>query len=383
MNPEFSENRATGLSEEEYFFFRLLSEVEGIGAIKIKNLHNSFSNFHSVFSASTDELMHVEGISHELARRIRQSPKSDAALSKKIAEEAHTLNSLNGRCLMFWEAEYPTPLKRIYDPPVALYILGELLPADELALGIVGTRQPTAYGRQAAGHFAKDLASAGWTIISGLARGIDTIAHESALKEGTRTIAVLGSGLDNIYPPENRNLAEAIIRNGAIISEYPIGVQPDAINFPKRNRIISGLSKGVLIVETKLTGGALITAKYATDQNREVYAVPGSIFSSFSEGTNMLIERSQAKLVRSAEDILEDFSPQPGVKQKPKPREEFVHTLNLFEQKLVSCLSDQPITIDKLSQMTSFSISDCLVHLLSLEFKGIVRQLPGKMFILE
>lgn len=376
-------NRAPGLSEPEYYSFRLLSEVEGIGAVKIKNLYAYFSSFSEVFTAAMETLIKVEGISRELAARIKKKELNNEELKNRIAFESHKLLVLEGRCITLWDAEYPAFLKKIYDPPLAIFILGSITPADEKAIGIVGTRQPTHYGKQAAEQFAGDMVKAGWTIVSGLARGIDTVAHEAALKAGGRTIAVLGSGLDNIYPPENKKLAETIIKHGAIISEYPIGAQPDAINFPKRNRIISGLSKGVVIVETKTTGGALITAKYAMDQNREVYAVPGSIFSAYSEGTNMIIERSQAKLVRSAEDILEDFGESPAKRQKVKEREELRHSLNLFEQKLVSCLSDQPLSIDKLSQMTSFSISDCLVHLLSLEFKGMVRQLPGKMFVLE
>ncbi len=372
-----------GLSEQEYYWFRLLAEVEGIGAVKIKNLYSFFSSFSDVFTAPVETLVKVDGISRELACRILKKNPVNEELKNRIAFESHKLLVLEGRCITIWDAEYPEFLKKIYDPPLVIYVLGSILPEDEKAIGIVGTRQPTHYGRQAAELFATDLVKAGWTIISGLARGIDTVAHEAALKARGRTIAVLGSGLDNIYPAENKKLAEAIIKRGAIISEYHIGAQPDAINFPKRNRIISGLSKGVLIVETKITGGALITAKYASDQNREVYAVPGSIFSAYSEGTNMIIERCQAKLVRNAEDILEDFGESPAKRIKVKERDEIRHSLNLFEQKLLSCLSDQPVSIDKLSQITSFSISDCLVHLLSLEFKGLVRQLPGKMFILE
>ncbi len=383
MNTEQSKINHSGLVNREYYAFRLLAEVEGIGAVKIKSLYTAFSSLEPIFSASIQELSNIDGITHELAFRVKRKFTEETDLLAKLEKEFIKLSSLGGRCITLWDDEYPPMLKKIYDPPLALYILGEIIPQDEKGIGIVGTRLPTSYGRQAAEKFSKELSEAGWTIISGMARGIDTAAHEAALRARGRTIAVLGSGLDKIYPAENKGLSDAIVRNGAVITEYPIGTGPDGVNFPKRNRIISGLSKGVLIVEAKNTGGALITAKYAADQNREVFAVPGSIFSPNSDGTNLIIKRCEAKPVSRTSDIQEEFGEEQKSIAQKKQKEAVAQNLNLFEQKIVSCLSEHPVAIDKLAHLTLFSISDCLVYLLMLEFKGVVRQLPGKMFILE
>ena len=218
-------------------------------------------------------------------------------------------------------------------------------------------------------------------MVSGLARGIDSVVHKSTLKAGGRTIAILGTGLDVVYPPENKKLFEEISQTGMIISEYPLGTKPDAQNFPKRNRIISGLSLGTLVVETAINGGAMQTASYALDQNREVFAIPGNIGTRQSEGTNALIRKGEAKLVVTPNDILEELElklkPVIG-KNIPRPNID----LNIFEEKIISCLNSTPLQIDKISGLTSLSTSDCLVNLLSLEFKGLVKQLPGKTFSL-
>jgi len=197
-----------------------------------------------------------------------------------------------------------------------------------------------------------------------------------------RTIAVLGSGVDVIYPSENKNLSEDILKNGALISEFPIGTIPDAPNFPKRNRIISGLSRGVVVVETGLTGGAMITAKLALDQGREVFAVPGNIGVRQSEGTLALIQRGEAKLVINTNDILVEIGAQKAKHNESAEREKMLNSLNLFEQKLMQVLSQEPMQIDIIANVTSLSVSDCLVYLLSLEFKGLIQQLPGKMFVI-
>jgi DNA processing protein len=243
----------------------------------------------------------------------------------------------------------------------------------------VGTRGPSNYGIIQCEKVVEDLARQNITIVSGLARGIDSIAHRTALKNGGRTIAIIGSGLDVIYPPENKKLFNEIAEKGDIISEYPLGTKPDAQNFPKRNRIISGLSLGCLVVETAITGGAMQTAAFALDQNREVFAIPGNLGVRQSEGTNMLIQKGEAKLVRNAEDILVELElklkPVIG-KNIPKPTVE----LNLFEEKILNSLDGEPLQIDNISSITQLSTSECLVHLLSLEFKGLVKQMPGKIF---
>jgi DNA processing protein len=212
-----------------------------------------------------------------------------------------------------------------------------------------------------------------------MARGIDSISHRASLINNGRTIAVIGSGLDRIYPPENKKLFDEIAEKGLIISEYEPGTGPDAVNFPKRNRIISGLSLGCILIETGITGGGMQTAALALDQNREVFAVPGCIGIKQSEGTNLLIKKGEARLITNAEDVLLDLA----LKLKPVigkniPR---VHQdLNLFEQKIIDSLKNEPLQIDKISLITGISTSDCLVNLLSLEFKGAVKQLPGKVF---
>ncbi len=224
--------------------------------------------------------------------------------------------------------------------------------------------------------------SPGWglTVVSGLARGIDTAAHTAALKAGGRTLAVIGSGIDVIYPSENKRLAERISHKGAILSEYEMGAKPDAVNFPRRNRIISGLALGTLIVETTETGGAMITASTALDQNREVFAVPGPITENRSRGTNLLIKEGRAKLVEQVDDIVSELQ----TKLRPRLRTEekkIEIPLSLFEKRLFDCLGSGPLHIDAIAAQTGLATSDALVNLLSLEFKGIVKQLPGKMFV--
>jgi len=226
-----------------------------------------------------------------------------------------------------------------------------------------------------------DLAKQGITIISGMARGIDSIAHNSAIKSGGRTIAVVGTGLDVVYPPENKKLFEKIAENGAVVSEFTLGTKPDAQNFPKRNRIISGLSLGVVIIETGIAGGAMQTAAFALDQNREVFALPGNVGVKQSDGTNLLIQKSEAKLTKSGEDIILELE----LKLKPVlgkniPKQQI--DLSLFEEKIINVLNSEPLQIDRIASLTKMTTSDCLVNLLSLEFKGLIKQLPGKMFAL-
>ena len=258
---------------------------------------------------------------------------------------------------------------------------GNISKEDNFSIAMVGTRIPTNYGKVQAEKIAEELAEQNITIVSGMARGIDSISHAAALKKSGRTIAIIGSGLDVIYPPENRKLFEQISEQGAIVSEFTLGTKPDAPNFPRRNRIISGLSLGCIIVETQIVGGAMQTARFALDQNREVFAVPGNVGVKQSEGTNFLIQRGEAQLIKSAEDVLLalelKLKPILG-KNIPKHQEE----LSLFEEKIINALNSEPLHIDKIASLANLSTSDSLVHLLSLEFKGLVKQLPGKMFAL-
>jgi DNA processing protein len=278
----------------------LLNMVEGIGAIKLKVLLDEFKEPDKILKASVDKLQSLKGIGPILARSIKNS-----GLKYNIAKELELIKKANVDILTIFDKGYPENLKNIYDPPVVLYIKGRMIKEDELSVAIVGSRKCTYYGMNMSGKIAETLAACGVTVISGLARGIDTAAHKGALKSG-RTIAVLGSGLGNIYPAENKLLAKEIAQSGAVISEFPMQMPPERQNFPRRNRLISGMSRAVLVVEAANKSGALITADFALEQGRDVFAVPGSVDRLSSMGTNALIKQG-AKLVESAEDILEEL----------------------------------------------------------------------------
>jgi DNA processing protein len=360
---------------------KLLLSVEGIGPAKLRNLLARFRSTEKILNTGINELIETEGISHHIARRIIKKKSESESIRKKLFHDLQYLNKTGGRIVTIWDPEYPPILKKIYDPPLILYVKGNFVPEDQYSIAVVGTRQPTNYGKIQAETIASELSRQGITIVSGLARGIDSIAHRSALKNKGRTIAIIGSGLDVIYPPENRKLFEEIAETGIIISEFEPGTSPDAVNFPKRNRIISGLSLGVILIETGIQGGGMQTAALALDQNREVFAVPGNLGVRQSEGTNLLIQKGEARLIRNAEDVLLDLE----LKLKPIIGKNIpkVHTdVSLFEQKILESLKPEPLHIDKIAEITKIPTSDCLVNLLSLEFKGLITQLPGKVFSL-
>ncbi|WP_337865816.1 DNA-processing protein DprA [Ignavibacterium sp.] len=367
------------LSFDQLLDLYLLLSVDRIGPAKISSLLSKFKTFQNIFSVSNQELQEVEGISKELSSRIRKIYSQRNSVKEFVEKELNLLKKIGGRIVTVWDEDYPKLLKKIYDPPLLLYVKGKFDEKDDYSIAVVGTRGPTNYGKLQAERFVAHLADQGISIISGLARGIDSIAHKTSLKHNSRTIAVIGSGLDVIYPPENKKLFDEIAEKGVIVSEFVLGTKPDAVNFPKRNRIISGMSLGTLVIETGINGGAMQTARLALDQNREVFAMPGNLGVRQSEGTNLLIQRGEAELVTSAEDILNELElklkPIIG-KNIPKPQKD----LNMFEEKIYNSLSNEPLHIDKISELTNLSTSDCLVHLLSLEFKGLVKQLPGKVF---
>lgn len=369
------------LSFDQLTDLYLLLSVDRIGPAKVRSLLARFKKIANILSASSSELMETEGISKELASRIRKVSSERDSAQKLLEKEIHQLEKINGRIITVWDEEYPQLLKKIYDPPLIIYLMGNFDEMDKYAIAVVGTRQPTNYGKIQTEKIVTDLVSQNITIVSGLARGIDSVAHTSTLKNNGRTIAVIGSGLDVIYPSENKKLFNEIKERGVIISEFPLGTIPNAENFPKRNRIISGLTLGTLVIETAITGGAMQTARLALDQNREVFAIPGNLGIKQSEGTNMLIQRGEAELIKSAEDILTELElklkPVIG-KNIPKQQKD----LTIFEEKIFNCLVDEPLHIDKIAEITDMTTSDCLVNLLSLEFKGLVKQLPGKMFML-
>ena len=289
------------MDAKELKYWVAFNRIPRIGRVRFTLLERHFGSLESAWSAGTADLC-AAGLDNRTAQLV----SSRRATIDPDAEVAR-LNDVGVRAMTWHDDEYPSRLKEIYDPPPLLYLQGEVSPEDERSVAVVGTRKPTAYGREVAYQLSHDMAQAGVTIVSGLARGIDGIAHRAALEAGQRTIAILGSGVDVIYPREHTNLATDIAGNGAIISEHPLGVRPDAQNFPRRNRIMSGITLGTVVVEAPEGSGALITANQALEQDREVFAVPGNIFSPSSRGGNQLIKNSGAKLISDYRDVLEEL----------------------------------------------------------------------------
>jgi DNA processing protein len=292
--------------------------------------------------------------------------------------EMENLGRAGVQALAWHDPAYPPKLKEIYDLPPVLYVRGQLTPADEWAVAVVGTRRASVYGRQAAEEFAGSLARNQVTVVSGLARGIDSIAHRAALQAGGRTIAVLACGLDLVYPPEHVRLAQEIMERGALISDYPLGTQPRSEYFPRRNRIMSGISLGVLVVEGSVTSGALITARQALEQNREVFAVPGSIYSPGCRGTNKLIQDGEAKLVAGIQDILVELNLTMASYQMEM--KELV-PVDEAEAALLKYLSAQPTHIDEVRRSCGLPITAVSSALAMLELKGKVRQVGGMNYV--
>jgi DNA processing protein len=352
-----------------------LSSVPRIGPQKVRALIARFKTPGDVFSASARELTSVPGIDKKLASNILHHSTGGKFADEQLARLHHT----GARIVTLWDREYPDLLRKIYDPPAFVFVLGKFKDTDTHSIALVGTRHPSPYGHAVTEDLVRDFARHGVTIVSGLARGIDTIAHNAALRCRTRTIAVIGSGLDVPYPPENRKLMERIADECAVVSEFPLGTKPDAPNFPRRNRIISGLSIGTIVIESAEDGGAMITASMALDQNRETFAVPGNITEKRSAGPNTLIRDGHAKLITSAQDVFLELSSQLHFEYREK-REPAVE-LTSAERSIVNLLSAKPLYIDLIAEQMSMATSDALVILLSLEFKGVVRQLPGKYFV--
>jgi DNA processing protein len=354
-----------------------LNLILDIGSIRLKKLLEVFGKPQDVLKASKDKLVRVSGIGEQIATEIASLKKEDIDKEIKLAKKLDLgIISLDDR-------DYPENLKNIHDPPIVLYVKGKLKAEDKFAIGIVGSRRASFYGLSSAEKFALDLSSKGFTIISGMARGIDTYAHRGALKQGGRTMAVMGSGFNHIYPQENKELAEEIAKKGVVISEFPINTEPFKQNFPRRNRVISGLSLGVLVVEAARNSGALITADFALEQGREVFALPGKVDSNTSFGTNGLIKQG-AKLVSCVEDILEEINApitknREGLnKIKNSPR---FASINEAEDKVYNLLSDEAVQLDELVERTNLDVSKISDILLKLQVKKLVKQLPGKQFV--
>ncbi|GMT41897.1 MAG: DNA polymerase [bacterium] len=350
-----------------------LNSLTGIGVANFGNLLGRFGYAANVFKMAVSSLREVKGIGPITADQITSCrPQKTADAEKRKAQK------LKVRIITALDEGYPQNLKTLHASPPLLYVAGEIMETDAIAVGVVGTRRPTAYGRISTENLSAMLAAMGFTIVSGLARGVDSFAHRAALEAGGRTIAVLGCGLDLCYPPENRGLSEKIRENGAVVSQFCFGTEPEKRNFPVRNRVISGLSLGVLVTEAGTKSGALITAYAALDEGREVFAIPGRIDYAQSVGTNGLIQKG-AKLVKNLEDIVEEF-PVEVVSYLSLSEESEQHALSGDEVKLLALLAEDERHIDHLINGSGLPSGVVLGILLELEIKGVVRQLPGKLF---
>jgi DNA processing protein len=368
--------RAGPLSEEELACWVAFTRVRGIGPKRFGELLNFFGDALTAWRAGRDDLLAAELDARAADALLEQRAKGPDPLAELEALAKHGIQAIPQP-----SPAYPELLREIYLPPMLLYVRGALAPADAWAVAIVGTRRATAYGYQVAEHLARGLASSSVTVVSGLARGIDTAAHKAALAvSGGRTIAVLGCGLDIIYPAENAKLAARICEQGALVSEFPLGTQPEAGNFPARNRIISGLSLGVVVAEAPQPSGALITARFALEQNRQVFAVPGHIYSKASEGTNRLIQDG-ARLVMRVEDILDELK----LQQAPQQQEmRALLPATGVEGALLTLLAaaPEPLHIDELCRASGLPPAEVTSALLMMHLKGMVQDVGSGTYAL-
>ena len=357
------------MSDKRYWIgFNL---IKGIGAVRMQALIQHFGDLELAWKAAPIDLARA-GLGLKVIERIVQARQNVDLEKLWVKIEAQGIKILT------WEDEtYPQRLKEIEQPPPVLYIRGDYLPDDLFAVAIVGTRRVTPYGRQITEELAAFLPANGITVISGLARGVDAIAHQTTLKAGGRTIGVLGSGVDKIYPPEHRGLAEKMLESGAIISDYAPGTPPEASNFPPRNRIISGLSLAVVVIEAGETSGALITAEFAAEQGREVFAVPGSILAPQSKGTNKLIQNGALPLL-SVHDLMQalDLS---HVGEKKEARK--IIPADATEARLMNVLGEEPLHVDEIRNQTELPIEKVSATLALMELKGMVRQVGGMNYV--
>ncbi len=356
-----------------------LSLVKNMGPVSFKKLLEAFGSVPGIFGATQKRFQAVEGVG-----KIRHAELQNKELLKKADLEIEKAAKAHAEIVTFFDERYPEDLKQIYDPPILLYVKGRLPSVHDSVVAIVGSRVASLYGRRTAQRIARDLAEARVVIVSGMAIGIDSAAHEGALQADGVTVAVLGGGLSKIYPAENKKLAAEIAKKGAVISEYPMEMSPRPQYFPIRNRIISGLSKAVLVVEAREKSGALITVDAALDQGRDVFAVPGNVDSARSGGTHALLKQG-AKLVTCAEDILSELQIRPvRASQKSGGEISFqkeVRGLSAEENKVLSLLDSQSVPVDELVEQSGLPTHRAIATLSLLEIKGFAKQLPGKYFI--
>ncbi|MFH1007572.1 MAG: DNA-processing protein DprA [Candidatus Latescibacterota bacterium] len=352
--------------------------VPGIGPARYKALLERFGSPEEALGASLEALCQIPRMDSKTADAVRKYRDMPEIHRQLAAIDHHGV-----RVFALLDPGYPQLLREIPDPPPLLFVQGDFHPSDVRSVAIVGTRRASSYGKTMAEEIAGGLAQRGIPIVSGMARGIDSMAHRTALSRGGRTLAVLGCGVDVTYPPENRALKEDISNCGAVISEFPMGAAPEGPNFPRRNRIISGLSVGTIVIEAGEKSGALFTANYALEQNREVFAVPGTANAFNSRGANSLIKRG-AHLVETVEDVLEELEGPLGgwtSSARAVPPAPLPSSMPPGEKAVMELLGVQPMHIDALSQAAHLPTSQLLTLLLSLELQGLVRQLPGKCFV--
>ncbi len=347
------------------------NQVSGIGPVRLQLLLDAFGDIAAAWNAPPEALQRAG-----LPKRVAQA-LSDARAKLDLQAELSKIRELGFGILTLDDPEYPESLREIHSPPLVLYLWGDLLPRDRWSAAIVGTRRATPYGKAVARELAAGLAASGLTIVSGMARGIDGIAHQAAIEAGGRTLAVLGSGLDHIYPPEHRKLAQSIARSGAVISDYPLGTRPEGANFPPRNRIIAGLALATIVVQAGSSSGALITSDFALEEGRDVFAVPGRIYDRGSQGTNRLIQAG-AFPVTSVDDVLEVLNLDSVAAQAPPeptlPEDE-------SERKVLKALSSEPIHIDELQVRCKMPIAEITACLSMLELRGQAQQVGGMQYI--
>ncbi|MFT5110090.1 MAG: DNA processing protein [Pseudoalteromonas tetraodonis] len=356
-----------------------LNLIPNVGPIRVRRMLETFETPERILSVGRKEIQSVQGIGAELAERITTWERTI-----DLERELRRIDELGLQIITLGDDDYPAMLKGIYDPPLVLYVKGELAPSDRQGLAIVGSRKSTHYGLSCAKKLSFQLAHAGVTIISGLARGIDTAAHEGALAANGRTIAVIGSGHGKLYPPENAELAEKISHSGAVISEFPVDYPPDKQSFPLRNRIVSGWSFGVLVVEAAGRSGALITANQAAEQGRSVYAVPGPIDRPSSLGANRLIQQG-AKLVLDGGDVLEDletlFPMAPSAPKFDAVTNPAIASLSSEEKAIYEAIEDDETAMESLIERTGLPSATVSSTLMRLQIKRLVKQLPGQYFV--
>ncbi|MFA5165030.1 MAG: DNA-processing protein DprA [Candidatus Omnitrophota bacterium] len=363
------------MTELEYLL--VLNSVPDVGYVRIKNLIARFGGIEGVFKATKAQLEETDKIGPKIAAAIAGCDK------EKVLEAELKLAAASGaRIISYLDDEYPANLKQIYDPPAILYVKGAFAPEDKFSAAIVGSRRASRYGLQTAERFGMEFAARGITVVSGLARGIDAAGHKGALKARGRTVAVLGSGLANIYPPEHIELAGRIIDGGgAIVSEFPMACEPYKDNFPRRNRIISGLSLGVVVVEAAKGSGALITTDFALEQGRELFAVPGNAGSATSAGTNMLIKQG-AKLVESADDVIEELGDMIKGHMRARVTQAVrAPSLEGTQKAVFESLGDMPVSVDEIIDGTELAAPEAIGALVKLEILGLVERLPGQSYV--